>query len=175
MHKPKVIVKQTLREVICVYAAWCNQNQVLETLQKFTEDWWLIFHQLPRTLTILEAKGETSQAFEGYKESFYGPAGFSFDVLKQKLNAENVSWWNCSVEKAAYIEQGYIGVFLNDQFFHCIAIRDGYAIDSIGARCYAWKGKVQHYRKFTIEMAITLTPPTDLVNNSIQSITIDLT
>jgi len=145
-------------EVTCVYNSFCNHYQIAELTetqwrQAFVEYW----NSLVSTIRLNEK--QRNDRLNG----LIGPSGYSIDVLKMWLRyrgqmfqeMHNVPQVNFN-SFALNIDNGFIVVEVHKpfKFMHCVALRNGYIMDSIGGQVYPWKGIIKGYGKYEITSAI---------------------
>jgi len=156
--KPKVIKKQTLQQVICVYCAYCNFYQITNiSYDKFILEFKEYWNNLPSTLRLSEKQ-------RNYRiNALIGEAGLTVDVLKMMLRFNNqnfVEMWNAPQNRFAEfvlnITNGFIAIKVKKPFTfqHEVCVKNGYLIDSIGGKVFLWKGKFDYYQKWEFVSAI---------------------
>lgn len=156
--KPKCIKKQTIYEVSCVYNSYINHYQIpdmseTQWRQAFVEYW----NGLPSTKRLKEEQRKQRLT------DLVGANGYVIDVLKlmlhyraqpfvEKHQSPHIKFY--AFVKA--IENGFISVRVKKpfEFNHCVAVKNGYLIDSIGAQVYPWEGVIKGYKNWEFISAI---------------------
>lgn len=163
--KPKVLRKQTLQEVTCVYCSFCNFYQFPEySLNDFTMDFKEYWNKLPSTLRL------TPERRNYMINNLIGNQGFSQDVLKMMLRYYGQNFvemgnvpQNRFAEFVLNINNGFIAIQVIKpfRFQHCLSVKNGYLMDSIKGKICLWKGELPQYPKFEFISALDCDQATD--------------
>jgi len=157
--KPDCLVKQSSTQVICVYASYVNFYQLTNYPRKeFELDFRDYYNNLPSTLRRSEVQRQQMI------KNLINHLGYSWDVLKLMLHRleQNFQELNNipSVKFAQFLKAIYNGFIQIKcqrdglQFFHCLTIKNGYLIDSIGEEVYIWNGNLKYYDQYDFVAAI---------------------
>jgi len=157
--KPLCLVSQSVTQVICVYASYTNFFQISNYPQReFEVDFRDYYNNLPSTQRRSE-----SQRQQMIKNLIDG-MGYSWDVLKLMLHRCEQHFQELSnipsVKFAQFLKAIYNGFIQikcernRVKFFHCLTIKNGYLIDSIGGEVYLWDGNIKYYDSYEFVSAI---------------------
>ena len=157
--KPSVITRQTQEQVICMMAAVNNvcQDEIYSSFTRFKSDARAAW--LKGTWKPGKTNAERSEASkEMMLSNLFGGGGVSGHLICPVLKNIGV---NCipgiTKDDCAFITNGIIVCRMKEGFLHAIAIRNGWAIDSIGSKVYKWNGKIKGGK--TIEYGVRVFPP----------------
>jgi len=158
--KPICIKGQSVTQVICVYASYTNFYQLSNYPQEeFEVDFRDYYNNLPSTLRRNE-----SQRAQMIK-NLINNMGYSWDVLKLMLHRCGQNFQEVanipSLKFAAFLKAIYNGFIQIKcernqlKFFHCLTVKNGFLIDSIGAEVYPWDGSnLKYYDAYEYVTAI---------------------
>lgn len=157
--KPICLVSQSVTQVICVYASYTNFYQLVNYPQReFEVDFRDYYNNLPSTLRRSEL--QRAQMIKNLINNL----GYSWDVLKLMLHRCKQSFQELSNipshKFAAFlkaINNGFIQIKCEKSglpFFHCLTVKNGFLIDSIGAEVYPWNGNLKYYDSYEYVTAI---------------------
>jgi len=152
-------------EVTCVYNSYCNFYQISELSetqwrQVFVEYW----NGLPSTKRL------TQNQRNERLNMLIGPSGYVVDVLKMFLRYRGQIFQerhntpdNNFNSFVLAIDNGFLNIKVTKPyvFNHCVAIKNGYLVDSIGSKVYPWKGVIKGYGKYSLTSAIDTDLATD--------------
>lgn len=178
LKKPTLMQNQRHTEVTCVFCSYCNFYQ----LEHFTErnfqqsfkDYW---NDLPSTLRL------TPERRNQQINALIGNQGYSTDVLKMVLRYRGqqfVEMHNIpQVDFASFVsnlDNGFISILAKYRgltFRHCICVKNGYLMDSIGSQIYLWRGVIKNYASYEFISAIDCDQATEA--QIAKNIVVDLT
>jgi len=158
--KPRIVKAQRMSDVTCVYNSYCNFYDIKNLSEKdFRSEFLIYWGDLPSTKRMNDLQRN------GLLNALIGPMGYSMDLLKMMLRRRGQTFKevgaNLNVDFTTFasnVENGFLSVFIteskNFKFAHCIAIKNGYIMDSIGAQVYPWKGAISGYKKVDFISAI---------------------
>jgi len=157
--KPDCLVKQTTTQVICVYASYTNYYELPNyPRREFEVDFRDYYNNLPSTLRRSESQRQQMI------KNLINHLGYSWDVLKLMLHRIEQNFQelnNIPSVKFLQFKNNIFNGFLQIkcqrdgiQFYHCLCIKNGYLIDSIGGEVYIWNGHLKYYDQYEFVAAI---------------------
>jgi len=158
-HRPHCLVSQSVTQVICVYASYTNFYEIQGySKEEFEVDFREYYNYLPSTLRRSESQRQQMI------KNLINHLGYSWDVLKLMLHRCKQNFQELSnipsVKFAQFLKaifNGFIQIKCERnrlKFFHCLTIKNGYLIDSIGGEVYPWNGYLKYYDAYDYVTAI---------------------
>lgn len=116
-------------------------------MNDFKNDFSDYWNNLPSTKRMSAEKRNAMQ------NELVGPQGFSTDVLKMMLTYYDQIYVemhqhpkNKFMQFVRNINNGFISIRVKKpfEFAHCVTVKNGYLLDSIGGKICLWKGEFQY-------------------------------
>lgn len=145
MKRLECITSQEKSDVICLMASINNMMQfrIYTSFDQFKTDCRATW--LSMTWRNLTNADRPQEVIDNTLRELIGPRGVSPSLCIPLLRKLNVNAISVPKAECINIKFGIIMCHV-ENFFHAIAIHNGYAIDSIGCKKYVWKGVLQGYK-----------------------------
>lgn len=176
MSKPHCLKSQKIYEVTCVFNSWCNFYE----LPKLTEKAWAAdFKKYWKSLPSTKALSKEQR--HSRLRNMIGNQGYTTDVLKMQLRNHGQTFLEKhNIPSANFpdfvknIDNGFISISVKKPFAfqHCMCVKDGFLIDSIGCHVYPWRGKISFYNEYSFVSAIDLDQLTEHQAVQVSAITL---
>lgn len=151
MEVPRIVSLQDLTDTTCTMHA-CNN---------WFQDW--VFSDFVEWKVVLRdlwlsgpGYGRSDRSKEMMVRQLIGEKGISGDLLLLFFKSVGILCKNVTPCKADQIKSGILFIWCNERFCHCIAIKNGYVLDSLNDIVYEWDGKVKGYKSAKIHRAVEL-------------------
>jgi hypothetical protein len=125
----------------------------LYEMEDFLGELTTVFLNLPSTQRMTDEQRDITWGH------LVGPRGISADLLFGLLRTTQEVGFIVPVSEHRKVKNGFMVLQIDNLFLHMVALRDGWLIDSIGARVYKYTGVIKYYSSILITSLYDLDAP----------------